>query len=127
MSRLRNPFAQARRRHSRNENKKKQRMRALRALGGLCVRCGFSDPRALEIDHVNGDGDVDGPCHGNGGRRTWLYCKIANGMVDRSRFQVLCSNCHSIKTREERDWLPSERRDDPPPELPLLSLIDSSG
>ena len=25
-------------------------------MGGKCVRCGYSDPRALQVDHVNGEG-----------------------------------------------------------------------
>ena len=32
------------------------RAKALDHLGNVCVRCGFSDPRALQIDHVNGNG-----------------------------------------------------------------------
>jgi len=29
---------------------------AIRILGGKCSRCGFDDFRALQIDHINGDG-----------------------------------------------------------------------
>ena len=28
----------------------------LEILGGVCVKCGFSDVRALQIDHINGGG-----------------------------------------------------------------------
>lgn len=32
------------------------RQRVIDALGGVCASCGWSDPRALHVDHVNGGG-----------------------------------------------------------------------
>jgi hypothetical protein len=90
-------------------------MKAIRYLGAECVRCGFREPRALQIDHVAGDGDRDIRVSGrtSGGNRnrsrtdrTRIYAQIARG-ERRGEFQVLCANCHAIKTREERDYLPS--------------------
>lgn len=37
----------------------KRRTQVLRALGGKCVQCGFCDPRALQIDHVDGGGHIE--------------------------------------------------------------------
>lgn len=48
-----------------------------------CHQCGWSDVRALEIDHVE-------------------------GRKNRDSFACLCSNCHAIKSRA-KDWTGSER------------------
>src|SRR6266446_5698640 len=32
------------------------RREVIEHLGGKCVHCGFSDYRALQVDHINGDG-----------------------------------------------------------------------
>src|SRR5208337_653991 len=34
----------------------KRKTEIFELLGNKCVRCGFSDPRALQIDHINGGG-----------------------------------------------------------------------
>ena len=36
--------------------RRKIRNEAIQAYGGKCCRCGFSDPRALQIDHKEGSG-----------------------------------------------------------------------
>lgn len=68
-----------------------------------CVRCGFSDERALQIDHIddNGANERERAC----GRRTaagttfyrWLR---KNRWPD--GYQVLCANCNWIKEIERR-------------------------
>src|SRR5438094_515100 len=46
--------------HEKNRNyRAKLRDDFLLVFGGKCVRCGFSDKRALQIDHVNGDGYIE--------------------------------------------------------------------
>ena len=69
-------------------------------LGGKCSICGYKDFRALEIDHIiPGSGRTDRIKHG------WSYWKMLNKMdlVDLlDRFQCLCSNCHSIKSYNEK-------------------------
>lgn len=76
--------------------KTSQRQKAIDHLGGKCVKCGFSDIRALQIDHVNGGGTQE--------RRSlnynfWkLYKKVC---VDTSnQYQLLCANCNWIKRIE---------------------------
>lgn len=76
-----------------------QRQRIIDALGGKCVRCGFSDVRALQIDHVNGNGAKERrqfkhytSC------RIMIYQKILNGSKE---YQLLCANCNWIKRFEE--------------------------
>lgn len=79
------------------------RKRILELLGNKCKRCDFSDWRALQIDHVNGNG-----------RTEWLRFsfnlyqyyksilnKIQNGSND---YQCLCANCNWIKRHENHEW-----------------------
>lgn len=77
------------------ENRLAARIALLEFLGGRCVRCGFSDWRALQIDHVNGGGAVDRAT----GRSQGYVAKRVR--ANPSRFQVLCANCNSIKRVEE--------------------------
>lgn len=76
----------------------KNRAAVIAHLGGLCVRCGFSDIRALQIDHVNGDGFMD--------RRTrnahTLYKAVRTDT--QGRYQLLCANCNWIKMHEQREY-----------------------
>jgi predicted Zn-ribbon and HTH transcriptional regulator len=59
---------------------------------GKCRTCGFSDWRALHIDHVNSDGkDERLPEHK-------LYPKVR---LQPERYQVLCANCNWIKRYEK--------------------------
>ena len=61
-----------------------------------CLKCGFSDIRALCIDHVNGGGNRHRKEVGDGRLYRWLE---KNGFPD--GFQVLCHNCNAIKRNEE--------------------------
>ena len=64
-----------------------------------CAHCGYSDIRALELDHINGDGNIhrrklSGRSYSGGGTVTYLDLKkkgFPNG------YQVLCRNCNWIK------------------------------
>lgn len=68
------------------------RLNALLVLGPICVNCGFTDTRALQIDHVNGGGCKER--RKTGGTRA-IYAKIARGNIE--GYQVLCANCNWIK------------------------------
>jgi 5-methylcytosine-specific restriction endonuclease McrA len=66
---------------------------AITILGGKCCRCSCDDIRCLEIDHiipVRGDRNVYG---------VKLYRSITQGNTE--NLQVLCANCHAIKTYED--------------------------
>jgi hypothetical protein len=39
--------------------RKLRRDKIIAYLGGKCIKCGFSDERALQIDHTNGGGSKD--------------------------------------------------------------------
>lgn len=86
---------ESQRRYQRNIRKA-----TIEALGGKCVRCGFDDARALQIDHINGGGSKE--------RKERKYKGAFNKHVLESflegeeRYQLLCANCNWIK-REEND------------------------
>ncbi len=70
------------------------RSKVLSILGGKCARCGFDDPRALQIDHIDGGGVKNiREVH----MRT-RYLRIIRGFT--AGLQVLCANCNWIKRAE---------------------------
>jgi hypothetical protein len=79
-----------------NKTRKHEKLReqAFAVLGGKCVVCGFSDPRALQIDHVNGNG-----CHESSqiGYYGILRKIIAGNTKD---YQLMCANHNWIKRME---------------------------
>lgn len=71
------------------------RDRALTKLGNKCKHCGFTDKRALQIDHIKSDGKLD-RLNGITGPR--LHNAVLRD--DGSRYQLLCANCNWIKREE---------------------------
>lgn len=65
-------------------------------LGNVCKRCGFSDKRALQIDHVNEDGTND--------RKGRNQFSIMNEALKNTtgKYQILCCNCNWIKRVEAK-------------------------
>ncbi len=79
-----------------------RRARVLELFGGKCQVCGFGDHRALELDHVY---------RLEGGTRAFLGVTrrdmaILSGRVSITDFQLLCANCHKIKTVANKDNRP---------------------
>ena len=82
------------------QHHKKKRIEVLELLGGaICKICGFSDWRALHIDHVNGDGNEERRKYG------WSNMKKQRQMIlsSKSKYQVLCANCNFIKRYENKE------------------------
>jgi len=77
------------------ELSKKWRIKAIEFLGGKCIRCGFSDIRALQIDHINGGGN-----HDFAGSKTFHKKVIQD---NKKTFQLLCANCNWIKRAENNE------------------------
>ena len=71
------------------------------ALGGKCALCGFTDIRALQIDHVNGGGTREHHRRkpdGNNWRRICLSKYYRLVVEDQTgKYQLLCANCNWIK------------------------------
>lgn len=68
-------------------------------LGNKCVRCGFDDVRALQIDHVHGGGKQDIKSFGNQWRR--YYRAVLADTT--GKYQCLCANCNWIKKSEQKE------------------------
>lgn len=84
-----------------NSYQKKLRIRAIKALGKKCCKCGFDDERALQIDHINGGGSKD-----RGGKNTNIgWARRYNAIINNetNEFQLLCANCNFIKRHEEKE------------------------
>lgn len=62
-----------------------------------CAFCGFSDIRALTIDHINNDGGILRKALYKSGHATYQYL-IMNNFPE--GYQVLCRNCNWIKEFE---------------------------
>lgn len=77
------------------------RAAALAALGGKCVRCGFEDSRALQIDHINGGGTKEREERGfKGNYDKHVLQSFLNG---ENKYQLLCANCNWIKRSEMQE------------------------
>jgi hypothetical protein len=72
-----------------------KRLEVLGLLGGKCVKCGFCDYRALQIDHINGGGHAHRMKFNNNPLR---YLKDIKENLH--LYQLLCANCNWIKRYE---------------------------
>jgi hypothetical protein len=82
------------------DNLRQWRGKVLEKLGDKCRRCGFSDLRALQIDHVFGGGNKE---IAKFGRSRQAYYKHVLADVN-GRYQLLCANCNWIKRCENREY-----------------------
>jgi hypothetical protein len=73
----------------------KRRLIIMEILGTKCVRCGFSDSRALQIDHINGHGGAERKTFSSPGA---YYQHIID--INGIGYQILCANCNIIKKIE---------------------------
>lgn len=64
-----------------------------------CINCGFSDMRALQLDHIHGDGAED---RHNGLGGIQLYKKLRRDNYPEG-YQTLCANCNWIKRHENKE------------------------
>jgi hypothetical protein len=82
------------------ERNKKWKIEVLTHYGNgvlACVKCGFTDIRALTIDHINNDGYAHRKTLGLSGRGFYYWLKRENFPEG---FQTLCMNCQFIKREE---------------------------
>lgn len=78
------------------ESRQKLRAEVLAYFGGRCQHCDFGDPRALQVDHVDGDGHIDRKTMSRGPT-------LAEIEASPQRFQLLCANCNWIKRAEQAE------------------------
>jgi len=75
--------------------------------GGLaCVRCGFSDSRALSLDHMNGGGRQEKISLGRMGGNSFYSWLVSEGYP--KGYQTLCMNCNIIKRFENSEGIAEE-------------------
>lgn len=89
-------------RKNRRDRNRKIRLEIIRLLGNKCCKCGFADVRALQLDHVKGNGKVDRSKHRSNPEIYQYYVlrEIRNGS---EQFQLLCANCNLIKCFENKE------------------------
>ena len=98
-----------------NKNHKKQinntirkrwaiiRQKILEEVGNSkCKKCGVEDIRVLQLDHINGNGNILAKQITSGSMRHYYYYN--NLELAKKELQVLCANCHMIKTIEHGDF-----------------------
>ncbi len=78
----------------------KQRLDIIAFFGGKCIRCGYTDWRALQINHINGGGHAD--------RKRYstfyaFYRAILTGERSKDDLELLCANCNTIHGFELRE------------------------
>jgi len=73
------------------------RQQVIEALGGVCVKCGWSDPRALHVDHVHGGGRQHSRAVGSAA----IY-RDAIKNAGSGAYALLCSN-HNQQKRADND------------------------
>lgn len=64
-----------------------------------CVKCGFTDIRALSIDHINGNGAQHRKIVGRN-----VYNKLIQNDFPKG-YQTLCMNCQFIKRDENKEMI----------------------
>jgi len=74
------------------------RLKIIEILGGKCVRCGETDMRCLQVDHVNGGGNKERRNTGNNNSK--LYRRMLEHPED---YQLLCANCNWKKRYENNE------------------------
>ena len=78
------------------------RQKILDQYGAVCGWCGNDDFRVLELDHVNQDGFLH---RAEIGENKVKLTKAV--LANPERFQLLCANCHCIKSWEAKQELVS--------------------
>lgn len=69
-------------------------------LGGKCAWCGYGNPVALQIDHVDGGGSKIR----RAGQNWYKFYKEIIGGTHPHRVQLLCANCNMVKRHKECGW-----------------------
>lgn len=73
------------------------RRQVFNMFGNKCLKCGFDDARALQIDHINGGGNKHV-------RSVFILTRYRAILKDPTGFQLLCANCNWIKRYENKEY-----------------------
>ena len=87
------------------EGRQKVKLEVLTYYGNgklACVKCGFTDIRALTIDHIDGGGHQHlKEIKHHQGTNFYYWLKKQNYPEG---YQTLCANCQFIKRVEKKEW-----------------------
>jgi DNA-binding HxlR family transcriptional regulator len=80
---------------------KRKRLEIFELLGNKCSKCGISDQRVLQIDHIKGGGARERKIfHSN----YQYYSHVLEELYNESEgYQLLCANCNIIKLIEAKE------------------------
>ena len=83
--------------------RRKAKLELMQLLGGKCIKCGESDCRCLQIDHVKGCGTLERKKLGNG---RYIFIVLKKVKEDSKDYQLLCANCNWKKRfdNNEHSW-----------------------
>ena len=81
----------------RRERQQEVRKRLQQLLGGKCIRCGIDDYRLLDFDHVD-------PVTKTMNISQELHLSWERLVEETNKCQLLCPNCHRLKTMETRQF-----------------------
>lgn len=81
-------------RESQRKYHKRIKTELFNLLGNKCVKCGFEDKRALQIDHINGGGVKELKLYSTKDYRRVVLKSLQN---KENKYQLLCANCNWIK------------------------------
>jgi hypothetical protein len=70
--------------------------------GNMCIKCGFSDYRAFELDHINSDGYKERTKYQTMDAKYKLI--MTNPDLARKKFQLLCANCNRIEQFKRKEY-----------------------
>ena len=65
-----------------------------------CAICQINDPRVLEFDHLDPSAKSFSIARGNSD----LLLSWPKILAEIEKCQILCANCHKIKTAQEQNW-----------------------
>lgn len=88
------------------EYQRKIRLITIEVLGNQCVKCGFLDKKALQIDHINGDGCKDRQerkIAGKANGSTYYKYVLQSFLKRENKYQLLCANCNWIKKYDNNE------------------------
>jgi hypothetical protein len=89
-------------RESQRLEKQKKKIQIHNLLGSCCVKCGFNDIRALQIDHIYSGGYVERKQYNANPRK--YYANILISIQNKeNKYQLLCANCNWIKRYENNE------------------------
>jgi hypothetical protein len=70
--------------------------------GTVCAECGFDDPRALQIDHVENNGAEERKRLGGQNFSGWRFYQWLKSQGWPEGYQTLCANHNAIKHCESK-------------------------